>query len=150
MCILYAAEFYQSIPAENRTVCSGEKLQYTCSVEATHIIWGVTCPGCIHVLFGASDPVNEPKPVGNFIAVLTENNGTFYSSTLTSYMVPFSYNGLTVTCFKGDVSMDRTINIIGTVHVCKWCHYALLTHLLPPIECAVHDLHSAHMYIYLF
>ena len=103
------AQLYQSIP-ENRTVCAGEKLQYTCSTSQSSLTWEI---GSDQHPFDNNDAVNAMGIVGTFDAVLIEKNGSFFSSTLTNAMVSSSYNGLIVTCIGGDEHIFRSINITG-------------------------------------
>ena len=110
MSALLIVELSQSIPENGVPVCLGQVLQYTCSTSPGSLAWLVGLD--IH-LFTSTSTVNLSVNVGEFVAVLTANNGTFLSSTLTNTMISLDYNGLIVECAGGASVQSIEIVVAG-------------------------------------
>ena len=107
ICLSGLVELSQNIPENGAPVCPGQVLQYTCSSNTSPLSWivGSNAAGG----FSSRVTVNSSIIIGEFLAVLTANDGSFLSSTLTNTMITLGYNGQQVQCAAG--SSLRHINI---------------------------------------
>ena len=113
----------QTIPESGSVVCPGARLQYTCSTTSPPIGWYVGSSLNQQLFPEGADAVNTSYTIGNFVAVLTLQNGTFSSFTATNEMVAYSYNGQRFACVGGNGLGIATIDLAGTVYI-----YSKLVH----------------------
>lgn len=109
ICLSFLVELSQTIPEDGSPVCPGQVLQLTCSVSSNSLLWIVGSNGD-SLFLGRYSTVNKSTNVGEFVAVVTANDGSFLSSTLTHTMITLGYNGVKVKCEVG--SSNEVINII--------------------------------------
>ena len=103
-------ELSQTIPENCAPVCPGQVLQYTCSANASSLYWEINSE---QAGFDSNDPVNSSFNLGVFVAVLTANDGSLLSSTLTNTMIALSKHGQQVQCAGGSSSSHISIVIAG-------------------------------------
>ena len=103
-------ELSQIIPENGAHVCPGQVLQYTCSANASSLYWEINSE---QDGFDSNDPVNSSFNLGEFVAVLTANEGSLLSSTLTNTMIALSKNGQQIQCAGGISSGHISIVIAG-------------------------------------
>ena len=117
MLLLCLVELRQTIPESGSVVCPGTRLQYTCSATIPPVGLYIG-PSETQFLFPVgADAVNTSHTIGNFVAVLTLQNGTLSSFTATNEMVTYSYNGQEFGCVGGSSSKTENITLAGTVYI---------------------------------
>lgn len=111
--LLDPVEIHQTVPV-NRTVCPGEKLQYTCISSLTSIAWEINSSASI--VFDLNNyNVTSNETIGGFFISRTVQNATISIFTATNDMVTSSYSGVKVTCVGGSSASSIDIDVAGTV-----------------------------------
>ena len=93
-------------------MCPGQLLQYTCLSNESSFGWIVGSEEDVHI-FQTSDPVNTSMDIQSFEAVLTQKNGSFFTTTLTNRMIALEYDNDLVQCIGGGLVDFLHIAVAG-------------------------------------